>query len=223
MTGKSIMIQETMTDSLSETEDYVDMPEACRNCTVAVCGGKSENAMGSNYIYYGTGKGKLNMSLGAALRAADAGHKVLMYQFVKTNPGIVYGKADSSKEGVAIGQLTGITKIATLPMKRFLFMMNEEEKEEAKAVNDRKLDEVMELAKSYDMLVLDEALYAVEMGVLSEEKLLHWMRRKPCHLELILTGRKPTEKIQAMAEFVTEIRKEKDNAMTGVSSRLGIE
>ena len=142
---------------------------------------------------------------------------------MKTSTGIIYGKADSAKDGEAIRQLTGITRIATLPTKRYLFMMSEEEKEETKERNDRKLDELMELAKSYNMLVLDEALYAVEMGVLSEEKLIHWMKRKPCHLELVLTGRKPTEQILAMAEFVTEVKKEKDNSMTGVSSRLGIE
>lgn len=209
--------------SLFETDDYVDLPATCKSCSVAGCGGQSEDAMGSNYIYYGTGKGKLNMSLGAALRAADQGYKVLMYQFVKTSRGIVYGKADQSKEGDALRQLTGITKIETMPMKRFLFMMDEEEKEEVKGLNDQKLEELMKMAKSYDMLVLDEALYAVEMGVLNEEKLIQWMRRKPCHLELVLTGRKPTDRILAMAEFVTEIKKEKDNFETGAGSRLGIE
>jgi len=163
------------------------------------------------------------MSLGVALHAADQGYKVLMYQFVKRSQGIVYGKAEQSKDGDALRQLTGITKIETRPMSRFLFMLSEEEKEEVKVRNDKKLDELMELSKFYDLLVLDEALYAVEMGVLSEEKLVSWMRRKPCHLEFVLTGRKPTDKILTMAEFVTEIKKEKDNFETGAGSRLGIE
>ncbi len=209
--------------SLFDEEEYADMPATCRSCTVAGCGGSSKDAMGSNYVYYGYGKGKLNMSLGAALRAADAGYKVLMYQFIKTSSGIVYGKADSVKEGEALRQLTGITKIPTIPLKRYLFMLSEEEKIEARKANDQKLDELVELAKSYDMLVLDEALYAVEMGVLSEEKLLYWMRRKPCHLELVITGRTPTKKILTMAEFVTEVKQEKDSLETGTVSRLGIE
>ena len=209
--------------SLFDEEEYADMPATCRSCTVAGCGGSSEDATGSNYVYYGYGKGKLNMSLGAALRAADAGYKVLMYQFIKTSSGIVYGKADSVKDGEALRQLTGITKIPTIPLKRYLFMLSEEEKIEARRVNDQKLDELVELAKSYDMLVLDEALYALEMGVLSEEKLLYWMRRKPCHLELVITGRTPTEKILAIAEFVTEVKQEKDSLETGTVSRLGIE
>ena len=209
--------------SLFDEEEYADMPATCRSCTVAGCGGSSEDTMGSNYIYYGYGKGKLNMSLGAALRAADAGYKVLMYQFIKTSSGIVYGKADSVKEGEALRQLTGITKIPTIPLKRYLFMLSEEEKIEARRVNDQKLDELVEQAKSYDMLVLDEVLYAVEMGVLSEERLIHWMRRKPCHLELVITGRTPTEKILAMAEFVTEVKREKDSMETGTVSRVGIE
>ncbi len=209
--------------SLFDQEAYEDMPIECQSCTVAGCGGKTEEAVGSNYIYYGEGKGKRTMSLGAALRAADAGYRVLMYQFVQTKNGIVYGSLDNKKEGNAVRQLAEITKIQTLPSKHFLFMMSDEEKEEEKLKNDQKLDELMELAESYDILVLDEALYAVEMGVLSEEKLVNWMRKKPCHLELVLTGRKPTEKILSMAEFVSEIKKEKDNLLTGCASRLGIE
>lgn len=225
MKAGSSMIQGTTSNGGKRfvQEDYVDMPFECQNCTVAGCGGKTAEAPGSNYIYYGDGKGKSTMSFGSALRAADAGYKVLMYQFVKTRSGLIYGNADSVKEGEAIRLVPGITKIETLPSKRYLFMMQEEEKEEARKNNDRKLDELMELAKSYDMLILDEALYAVEMGVLSEERLLFWMRTKPCHLELVITGRKPTEKILAMAEFVTKIEKEKDNFETGVSSRTGIE
>lgn len=207
----------------SNAADSEEFPEMCRNCTVAGCGGKAEEAMGSNYIYYGTGKGKRNLAFGAALQAAEQGYKVLMYQFVKTNKGTGYGKAGQVKETDILKQLSGITKIETLSTKRFLFMLSEEEKEEVRLQNDQKLDELMEMTKSYDMLVLDEALYAVEMGVLSEDKLVQWMRRKPCRLELILTGRKPTERILAMAEFVTEIKKEKDNFETGSVSRLGIE
>lgn len=203
--------------------DYIELPETCKSCSVAGCGGQTEEAAGSNYIYYGQGKGKLNMSLGAAISAANQGYQVLMYQFVKINKGIVYGKADQVKDGMVLGRLPGITRVETIPAKRFLFMLSDEEKEEMKEQNDQKLDELMELAKSYDMLVLDEALYAVEMGVLSEEKLLYWMRRKPVHLELVLTGRTASEKVLSMAEFVTEIKKVKDNLETGAGSRLGIE
>ena len=209
--------------NLFEPAEELEFPSTCKSCSVAGCGGQSEDAVGSNYIYYGTGKGKLHMSLGAALRAADQGYTVLMYQFVKISKGIVYGKEKQPGEGAVLSGIPGITQIETMPLKRFLFMLNEEEKEKVKELNDQKLDELMEMAKSYDMLVLDEVLYAVEMGVLSEERLVHWMRRKPCHLELVLTGRKPTEKILAMAEFVTEIKKEKDNFETGAGSRLGIE
>ena len=209
--------------SISKETDRDEFPEMCRSCTVAGCGGRTEEAMGSNYIYYGAGKGKINMSLGAALQAADQGYQVLMYQFVKTNKGAAYGKADQMRDGAALRQLTGITKLETMPVKRFLFMLSEEEKEEVRLQNDQKLDELMEMAKDYDMLVLDEALYAVEMGVLSEDKLVQWMRRKPCQLELVLTGRTPTDRILAMSEFVTEIKKEKDNFETGAASRVGIE
>jgi cob(I)alamin adenosyltransferase len=37
-------------------------------------------------VYTGNGKGKTTASLGAALRAAGAGHKVFIGQFIKGNP-----------------------------------------------------------------------------------------------------------------------------------------
>lgn len=205
--------------SLFQTEEYGDIPIECMSCSVAGCGGKPDPKaeLGSNYIYYGTGKAKQSMAVGAALRSAATGRKVLMYSFVMANDAV---EKDLS---LLLNQIPMITKVAGTPAKRFLFMMSDEEKEENRAENDKKLDELAGMAKAYDVLILEEALYAIEMGVLTEDKVVNLLRRKPEHLDIILTGRKPTEKLLAMAEYASEIQKINNPFEMGINSRLGIE
>lgn len=203
-------------NSLFETEDDPDMPEECKNCSAVGCGGMkdSEAGLGCVHIYCGDGKGKTTASTGLAVRCAGAGNKILMYQFIKNN---------DSSEVESLGKIPGITRVPGIPMKKFTFMMNDEEKAELKIKNDKKLDELIELSKAFDMVVLDEAVYAMGLNLLSEEKVLNWLKNKPKHLEVVLTGRNPSEKLIEAADYVSEICKIKHPFDMGLSSRLGIE
>lgn len=193
-----------------------DIPEQCKTCTVYGCGGMADSSegMGRVHVYYGPGKGKTSTALGVALRCAGAGYKILMHPFIATN---------TSSEVEALKELSNVTYVPSIPLKRYTFMMSEEEKAQARQQNDRKLEELMEQAKAYDMLVLDEALYAVEVGILTEDKLIEYLVRKPCPLEIVLTGKTPSEKILAVADYATEMKKVKHPLDFGLSSRLGIE
>ena len=193
-----------------------DVPEQCKTCTVYGCGGMADSSegMGRVHVYYGPGKGKTSTALGVALRCAGAGYKILMHPFIATN---------TSSEVEALKELSNVTYVPSIPLKRYTFMMSEEEKAQARQQNDRKLVELMEQAKAYDMLVLDEALYAVEVGILTEDKLIEYLVRKPCPLEIVLTGKTPSEKILAVADYATEMKKVKHPLDFGLSSRLGIE
>lgn len=198
---------------ISETDE---IPEQCKTCTVYGCGGMADSSegMGRVHVYYGPGKGKTSTALGVALRCAGAGYKILIHSFIATN---------TSSEVEALKELSNVTYVPSIPLKRYTFMMSEEEKAQARQQNDRKLEELMEQAKAYDMLVLDEALYAVEVGILTEEKLMEYLIRKPCPLEIVLTGKTPSEKILAVADYATEMKKVKHPLDFGLSSRLGIE
>lgn len=203
-------------NSLFEEEEEEEIPEECKNCSAVGCGGKpdADRELGCVHIYCGDGKGKTTASTGLAVRCAGAGHKVLMYQFIKNN---------SSSEIESLAKLPGITRVDSIPMDKFTFMMTEEEKAELKIKNDAKLEELIELAKSFDMIVLDEAVYAIGLNLLSEEKVLNWLREKPKHLEVVLTGRNPSEDLCDAADYVSEIRKIKHPFDIGLSSRVGIE
>lgn len=204
-------------NSLFETEDeLLCVPEECKNCSAVGCGGMkdADDGLGCVHIYCGDGKGKTTASTGLAVRCAGAGKKVLMYQFIKNN---------NSSEVESLTKIPGITRVPGIPMKKFTFMMDDEEKAQLKIQNDAKLDELIELAKSFDMVVLDESVYAIGLNLLSEEKMLNWLASKPKNLEVVLTGRNPSDKLIEAADYVSEVCKIKHPFDQGLSSRMGIE
>ena len=75
------------------------------------------------HIYCGNGKGKTTASVGAAVRAAGNGKKVLIKRFLKN---------DHSGEVEALKQIPGITVLPCTRQFGFSWKMKQEEKEEAK-------------------------------------------------------------------------------------------
>ena len=57
------------------------------------------------------------------------------------------------------------------------------------------LDKLFEMAKDYDMLVMDESVYAIKSNLLDEEKLITHLEEKPVGLEVVLAGRNPSQKL----------------------------
>ena len=73
------------------------------------------------------------------------------------------------------------------------------------------------------MLVLDEALPACRLGLLPEDELLSFLRTRPDTLEVVLTGRGPSEHLLALADYVSEIHKRSHPYDRGIAARAGIE
>ena len=108
-------------------------------------------------------------------------------------------------------------------MQKFTFQMNEQELDELRIYNNEMLDKLFEMAKDYDMLVMDESVYAIKSNLLDEEKLITHLEEKPVGLEVVLAGRNPSQKLMDHADYVSEIQKVKHPFDQGVSSRVGIE
>jgi ATP:corrinoid adenosyltransferase len=108
-------------------------------------------------------------------------------------------------------------------MKKFTFQMNEEEREALHRDNDALLEQILAMAADYDMLVLDESVYAMSMGLLTEGKILDFLKTRPAGLEVVLTGRNPSQALIDAADYVSEIGKVKHPYDQGLSSRVGIE
>lgn len=169
---------------------------------------------GKIHVYYGHGKGKTTAAVGQAVRAVGAGLKVLVYQFLKDN---------SSCERKVLEELSNVTCIPGKEKVKFYKQMNETERGELLAYNMNVMDEIVKLCDSFDMLILDEALCAVTLGALEEERLLSVLRHKPEGLEIILTGREASEKMLEIASYATEMKKRKHPFDKGLKARLGIE
>lgn len=180
------------------------------------CAGKKDDTSGKGlvHIYCGDGKGKTTTSVGLTIRAAGSGKKVLFYQFLKDN---------SSSERNILEKVPGITLVRGREMQKFTFQMNEQELDELRIYNNEMLDKLFEMAKDYDMLVMDESVYAIKSNLLDEEKLITHLEEKPVGLEVVLAGRNPSQKLMDHADYVSEIQKVKHPFDQGVSSRVGIE
>lgn len=60
--------------------------------------------------------------------------------------------------------------------------------------------------ESYNLVVLDELGLAIKLGLIAEEKVLDFLRNKPRHIDVILTGTHIPESLLDVAHQVTKIR-----------------
>lgn len=164
------------------------------------------------HIYTGDGKGKTTAAMGLACRAAGAGLRVLIAQFLKGR---------DTGELVSLKKL-GIPVLRT-DVKKFIPYMSEEEKAACKVGQENCFQEVCSQMEQYDLVVLDEALGAATMGMLNMNALLDCVRNKPQTTELVLTGRDAPQALIDCADYVSDIHCIKHPYEKGTPARKGIE
>ncbi|WP_424009349.1 cob(I)yrinic acid a,c-diamide adenosyltransferase [Haloferax denitrificans] len=190
-------------------------------------------------VWWGDGKGKTTAAMGMGFRAAGHGYRVHMLQFLK-------GGADSVEavrgEYNAIAAMPGFS-FENLGHYGWAGMADgsddadheaqvaaglDRARELVDAASDADLSEPLALdgppADGVHLLIIDELLYAVAMGLLDEADVLDLVERKPENLELVLTGShdEPTY-IYDAADLVTNVRKEKHPIDAGQRARKGTE
>lgn len=166
------------------------------------------------HLYFGEGKGKTTAAVGLAVRAAGNGNKVLVAQFLKGRP---------SGELAVLEGLPGVSVLRGKPLAKFSWEMSGEEKADVRRSHDAMLASIIERAGELELLVLDEALGACRTGLLDEEALLRFLRGKPEGLEVVLTGRDPSEEMLDIADYATEMKKIKHPYDQGIGARKGVE
>jgi cob(I)alamin adenosyltransferase len=72
-------------------------------------------------------------------------------------------------------------------------------------------------------VVLDEINVAVYYHLIAIEDVISLIKKKPSHVELILTGRRADTRLIEIADLVTEMVKVKHPFDKGVKARKGIE
>lgn len=171
--------------------------------------------MGYVHIYTGEGKGKTTAAVGLAVRAAGSGLKVAFYEFLK-------GSGTGEWRSM---QALGIKLYSSFEHEKFTWDMTNEEKQDCA----KRCEGVLALASSdiacYDLVVLDEAICAVQAGMLAEAKLAEMITRSKndgC-AELVLTGRGASKGLCVAADYVSEISCCAHPYTDGLSARKGIE
>ena len=163
-------------------------------------------------IYTGNGKGKTSASVGQAIRAYGQGLAVAFGQFMKRP-----GQAGEQK------------MLAVLLEERFRaggpgFFRDEEEREKHREAAAGLLRWAEDMLASVDMLVLDEALYALGHGLVLEEELAgltEKARKNGTHL--VLSGRGLPAWLETEADLITEMTEKKHPFAEGRKASPGIE
>ncbi len=172
-----------------------------------------KNFKGFIQVYTGDGKGKTTSAIGLTIRALGAGFKVAFFQFFKP---------DTSSEVKILKSFSPQLYYRSFGKAKFIKGNFDPEIEKLTLEG---WEEVKKLVKSanYNIIVLDEIVYALNWGIISLEEFLEVIKNKPENLEIILTGRHAPKKVIEIADLVTEMRKVKHYYEKGVKSRKGIE
>jgi cob(I)alamin adenosyltransferase len=175
------------------------------------------DAKGYIHFYYGDGKGKTTAALGLALRASGWGQKVVIVQFLKD------WKCGELSSLANVPNVTIFCVISSGGV--FFHELSDAEKAATKIIHDDNLENALELHKNglCDLLILDEAVDAYQLGALDTVLFEGLIDNKPEPLELVVTGHNPDTHLLELADYVTEMVKYKHPYDKGVSARRGIE
>ena len=164
-------------------------------------------------VYTGDGKGKTTACLGLVLRAAGAGLKSFIAQFMKLG---------YFNERNALKRFDDLITIKQFGTGEFIFGAPSDEQRKAA---EKGLEAVKNAINSneYDIVVMEEANVAAACGLFGIEKIMEIIENKPDTVELIITGRSAHEKLIEKADLVTEMKEIKHYYKQGVEARDGIE
>jgi len=172
---------------------------------------------GLGNVYTGGGKGKTTAALGMALRAVGHGKRICMIQFIKGS--WHYGEMDSA------GRLAPEFEM-TAAGRGFVGIIDDKSPredhrkaaQEAARISREKIS-----SNEYDLVILDEINYAVNLGLVDLQDVIGMIRTKPGGLDLVLTGNHARQEVIDLADLVTEMREIKHPYRAGIKARRGVD
>ncbi len=172
---------------------------------------------GKIHVYCGDGKGKTTAAMGLSVRACGHGWPVVLSQFLK---------------GSTTGELNILRSLAQYhiveaPQRtmKFVFQMSDAEKAECRAQVQQHFHDTVAAVEKYQakLLVMDEVLDAVALGMLDDEELAEFLKNRPAELEVVMTGREPTPCIDPLCDYITRMTKVRHPFDQGLGARIGVE
>lgn len=168
-------------------------------------------------VYTGNGKGKTTAALGMALRAAGYNHKICIIQFIKGS--WPYGEMESIKRLEPEVELV-------IAGKGFVGIIDDKSPRE---VHQKVAKEAIAISKekmqsgNYNIVILDEVNYAINLGLVDVSDVLDLIKSKPEKLNLVLTGNHAKNEIIDAADLVTEMKEIKHPYKSGIKAKKGID
>lgn len=178
------------------------------------------------HAYWGNGKGKTCAAMGLVVRAAAAGWRVVVVQFLKDG---------SSSEISLLKGLPGVEAVLSDgALAKFTFRMSDEEKAASRVLHDDNLRRAFELVSAPaggtaacegSLLVLDEVLDALRAGLLDEDLLREVLAcaAGADRCEAVVTGHSLPDFVAEAADYLTRFSCERHPYQRGVAAREGIE
>ena len=168
---------------------------------------------GYTQVYTGNGKGKTTAAIGLAIRAAGAGLKVFIAQFIKMG---------DYSEIKALKRFSDLITVEQFGLGRFA---NRKPTPEDIAAAQKGLERVKAVMASgeYKIVIMEEANVAAKYGLITVQDLIDLIRNKPEDKELVITGRGASTQVIEIADLVTEMKAVKHYFQKGIAARVGIE
>ena len=161
----------------------------------------------------GEGKGKSTAAFGTAFRAAGAGLRVCVIQFMKSGK----WKTGEEKSGRDLGiEWWTLGDGFTWDSKDI--DRTEAVAREAWAAARRTIE-----SGDFDMVVLDEITYPLIWEWIDEAEVIEVIRHRPDHVNVLATGRHAPEALVDLADTVTEMVKRKHAFDSGVKALRGVD
>ena len=164
------------------------------------------------HLYTGNGKGKTTAVFGLAVRAACAGKRVYIGQFIKGMKYSETGIADVL-ENIEIEQLGRTCLLDKAPEKIDI----------DKALEGLRRCEEIIASGEYDLVILDEVTIPIYLKMFTDEDVISLLKKKPEEVEIALTGRYAPESFNPYCDLITEMKEVKHYYSQGVLSREGID
>lgn len=175
--------------------------------------------LGYIQVYTGDGKGKTTASLGLAMRALGRCWKVLIIMFTKG--GDDYGELNSFRN--LSPEISQNLTIVQAGLDRIVYENNKTDADTAEIKKGWELAKNAIQNDEYNLIILDEANIAIDMGFIDLQEMIEILKNKPEEMEIVLTGRNAKQEIIDIAHLVSEIKPVKHYWDTGIAARKGIE
>jgi cob(I)alamin adenosyltransferase len=168
---------------------------------------------GEILVVTGNGKGKTTYALGLCIKAAGAGKKVFLGQFIK---GGEYSEINALK------RLDDLIVVEQFGLGRFIDGVPDPGDRMQAQIGFERVADILK-TKDFDLVVLDEANVALKYNLFAINDFLAAIRSRAAGVTVVVTGRGAHPDMIELADEVIEMNEIKHYFHAGVPARVGIE